>query len=314
MADELVVDAPVADAAPVADVPVADPIADAPHPDGLTPPVDDSEAMWGDLKPDEVAPVDPAAPPAIPAEFTKALSMSEYVKEPAHMEAAVQTASEVWDVVSGKKQASSLLEAMRSQNPTQYEKSMLEDIIPYIEKITGKKLGAPTADDVNRPMTVAEYQQRQADDQRRAQEERQTQDQQREQGVQLQKAQVASDTVVLDLIKNGNGVFEGNLQGAIDSMAAQLPKLGITGQQLMSEVLSGKTENLAKAYKAAEKAKTLEVKAYADAIKKRYQTLKGAVPTSKGAGATAIAGTDGHDMTTQSGRAKWMTEQFKAGA
>jgi len=306
MADDLVLDAPVVDAAPVADAtPVADPVADAPHPDGLTPPVDDSEAMWGDLKPEEPAPVDPNAAPVIPAEFTKALSISEYVKEAAHVEAAVQTASEVWDVVSGKKSASSLLEAMRSQNPTQYEKSMLEDIIPYIEKITGKKLGTSEA----APDPVAEM---------RAELERMKQQplierQEREKQELVNRAGQASDAKIAEFIKGGNGIFDGNHQGAIDAIAAQLPKLGITGDQLMQQVLAGNTANLERAYKAAEKAKTMEVKAYADAVKKRYQTLKGAVPASKGAGAAAVPGSDGHDMTTQAGRAKFMAAEFAAG-
>lgn len=300
--DEPIVETPV-ETVPVETTPVETPIPDAPA-DGTSPVVDDAEAMWGDIKP-EAAPVDPAAP-AVPEAFTKALSMSDYVKEPAHLESAISTASQVWDVVAGKGSASGLLEAMRTQNPQQYEKTILEDIVPYIEKITGKKFGAAEAT----PDPIAEM---------RAELERVKQQplleaQQREQQQKIDRAYQVTATNLETYIKNGNGIFEGNVQGAMDTIAAQLPKLGVTSDQLMTQVLSGNTTTLEKAYKAAEKAKTLEVKAYADAVKKRYATLKGSVPASKGGGSLATPSSEAADLTTQAGRAKWMAEQFKSGA
>lgn len=280
----------------------AEPVETA-HPDGTAPVVDDAEAMWGNL--DDPEPV-AATETVIPPEFSKVLGLSEYVKEPAHVEAAVRTADEVWNVVSGKTPASGLLEAMRAQNPAQYEKTVLEDIVPYIEKITGKKFGESQA----APDPVAEM---------RAEIERLKtapllEAQQRQQQAQIQQAHQVTGAKLEEFIKGGNGIFDGNVQGAMDSIAAQLPKLGITSDDLMKQVLAGNMATLEKAYKAAEKAKTLEVKAYADAVRKRYTTLKGAVPASKGGSATATAApTDGHDMSTQSGRAKWMAQQFASG-
>lgn len=274
------------------------------HADGATPVVDDAEAMWGNLTDEPPA---AAAETVIPPEFSKVFGLSEYVKEPAHVESAVRTAAEVWDVVSGKSKASGLLEAMRAQNPAQYEKTVLEDIVPYIEKITGKKFGAVSD---TAPDPVAEM---------RAEIERLKdapvrEAQQRQQEQQIQRAHQVTAQHLEGLVKSGNGIFDSNVNGAMDSIAAQLPKLGITSDDLMKQVLAGNMTTLEKAYKAAEKAKTLEVKAYADAVKKRYTTLKGAIPASRGGSATATAApTDGHDMTTQSGRAKWMAEQFKAG-
>lgn len=306
--DEPILEAPVetpVDVTPVDTTPTDIVVPDADHPDGTKPGVDDAEAMWGDIKPDEVPAIDPNAAPVIPPEFTKALSMSEYVKEPAHMEAAVQTASEVWEVVDGKRSASSLLEAMRGQNPQQYEKTILQDIIPYIEKITGQKFGNGEA---TPPDPLAEM---------RAEVERLKQQpaleaQQRQEQQQFASASTASDKHILDYIKSGNGIFEGDLQGAIESMAAQLPKLGITGQALMKQVLGGDTKTLEKAYKAAEKAETLKAKAYSDRVRTRYNTLKGSVPASKGGGTTATPSSEA-DLTTQSGRVKWMADQFKSG-
>lgn len=282
------------------------PADDAAHPvTGDTPPVDPNEAMWGDLKADE--PVDPnAAPPAIPEEFSKVLGISEYVKEPAHIESAVRTASEVWDVVSGKAPASGLLEAMRGQNPAQYEKTVTEDIIPYIEKITGKKFGGEAA----APDPIAEM---------RAEMERLKQvplleAQQREQQQHVQRAEQAGGVKIEEFIKAGNGIFDGDVQGAVQAVAAQFGKMGLNPQDVMKQVLAGNTATLEKAYKAAERHQTLQAKAYSDRMMARYKSLKGSVPTPKGAGNAAASGDEKADMTTQAGRAKWMAQQFKSGA
>lgn len=288
--------------APLTETNDAAPITDA----GTPPPVSDDEAMWGDLKEEPAAPVDPNAAPVIPAEFSRVLSISDYVKEPAHVEAAVQTASEVWDVVSGKKSASSLLEAMRSQNPTQYEKTILEDVVPYIEKITGKKFGGEQA----AADPVAEM---------RAELERLKQQplieaQQRQQQQYVQSAENAGGAKLEEFIKAGNGIFDGDVQGAVSAVSAHFTKMGLDPQAVMKEVLGGNFANLEKAYKAAEKAETLKAKAYSDRIRAKYKTLKAAVPASKGASGGATNPADGNpDLTTASGRAKWMTEQFKAG-
>jgi hypothetical protein len=300
--DEPVIDTPAVDVAPVDTTPVETTPIEVTHP-GDTPPVDPNEAMWGDLKPD--APVDPAAPPAIPEEFSKVLGISEYVKEPAHVESAVRTASEVWDVVSGKSPASGLLEAMRVQNPAQYEKSVTEDIIPYIEKITGKKFGG----EQTAPDPLAEM---------RAEMERMKQAplleaQQREQQQYVQRAEQAGGVKLEELIKGGNGIFDGDIQGAVQAVGAQINKMGLNPQDVMKQVLSGNMANLEKAYKAAEKAQTLQAKAYADRMMARYKTLKGSVPTPKGGSSAATSGDGKEDLTTQAGRSKAMAKAFAEG-
>src|SRR5260370_86164 len=101
------------------------------------------ESLYDSLG-NEEGTTDPAAETsasAMPEEVTRALGLSDYVKEPAHLENAVNAASQVWDVASGKAPASGLLEGMRASNPAGYEKMIREDIIPYIEHITGQQLG-----------------------------------------------------------------------------------------------------------------------------------------------------------------------------
>lgn len=309
MADvlETPVDTTPVDTAPAASTPVDTTPADTSHPEpSTTPAVSDDEAMWGDLKEETPAPIDPNAAPVVPAEFSKVFSISDYVKEPAHVEAAVQTASEVWDVVSGKKSASSLLEAMRGQNPQQYEKTVMEDIIPYIEKITGKKFGATeTAPD---PVAEMRAELERLKDQPRIAE------QQRVETERIATAERTGGAKVEEYIKAGNGIFDGDVPAAIAAVGAQFTKMGIDPNEAMKQVMSGNFSNLEKAYKAAEKAETLKTKAYSDRIRAKFKTLKGSVPATTGAPAGVTNPGDGkQDLTTASGRAKAMAEAFKAG-
>ena len=306
MEDEAVLDAPVADATGTTTPVETTPIETTPV-ETTTPVVPDEEAMWGDLKPEEPAVADPNAPPAVPPEFSKVLSISDYVREPAHVEAAVQTASEVWDVVSGKKSASSLLEAMRGQNPQQYEKTVMEDIIPYIEKITGKKFGATEAAPAPDPVAAltAEVE--------RLKQAPLLEAQQREQQQYVQRAEQAGGAKLEEYIKAGNGIFDGDVPAAIAAVSAQFTKMGVDPQLAMQQVMGGNFANLEKAYKAAEKAETLKAKAYSDRVRAKYQTLKKAVPAAAGGSSSINPGDDKPDLTTQSGRAKAMAAAFAAG-
>lgn len=307
-------DAPAADgggSAPVVDAPVdptpAPDATDAAHP--VDPPAqDDFEAMWGDLK-DETPVVDPAAPPAVPEEFQKVFGISDYVKEPAHLETAVKAAQEYWDVQTGKAPATTLLEGLRASNPQQYEKVILEQLVPYIEQVTGKKLGDAPAED--KPMTVAEYEQRRQQDAQRAQQEQQQAEQQRQENQTRYQAEQAGGKKLEEFIAAGNGIFESDVPSAVQAVASQFKKLGLDPSAVMKEVLSGDTKNLEKAYKAAEKAETLRVKTYADRIRARYTKLKGSVPSTGASTAAVPAGTA--DLTTKEGRAKWMAAEFAAG-
>ena len=264
-------------------------------------PVDPNEAMWGDLTTE----AEPVAP-AVPNEFSKMLELSDYVREPQHLESAVRTAAEVWDVVEGKQQASALLEGMRAQNPQQFEKMVLQDLVPYIEKLTGKKFGGESAPPDPMAALRAELEQVKLQPQIEAQ--------QRQQQSQIDQAENLSKTRIEQFIKSGNGVFDGDVQSAVTAISAQLPKMGLQPADLMKQVLAGNTANLEKAYKAAEKAATIQAKTYADRIKAKYNTLKSSVPAAKSGSAGAVSGLDANqDMTTQIGRSRWMAAQFAAG-
>src|SRR5882762_147514 len=200
-----------------ADPALADPVADPNIPAGPAAPNPD-DAMWGDLAPDPTP--GPAAKPAeIPEEYTRALAISDYVKEPAHLERAVQAAQEMWDVQTGREPVTKLLEAFRASNPQQFEKMMAEQLIPFVEQMSGKKLGEIATPD--RPMTVAEYEQRMQQDQQRAQQQRQQEDDQRQEAQVRTQAENAGGKHLETLIEAGNGIFEGDVQAAVGAVFAQ---------------------------------------------------------------------------------------------
>lgn len=309
MEDTAVVDAPVVDAAaPVDSTPAADPTLVDPSTATDPKPVDDNEAMWGDLSEE---PAQPAADPqAIPEAYTKALSVSDYVKQPEHLEQAVRAAQEMWDVQTGKQPVTAILEAFRAGNAQQFEKMFLEQLVPYVEQLTGKKLGG--APEPDRPMTVQEYEQRRQADAQRAEQERVQAEQQREQAAFTARAEEAGGKHLATLISNGNGIFDGDTFAAVNAVSAQFRKMGIDAQQAMQKVMAGDFSQLEKAYKAAEKAETLRVKAYSDRIRAKYNTLKNSVPKTAASQGTALdAGNP--DLTTKEGRARAMAKAFAEG-
>lgn len=266
---------PVAEPAAAASDPVADALADP----AAAAPVDELSAfdkLFGDLKPDDPAAVDPNAPPAVVApEVSRALSVSEYVKDASQLENAVRAADEVFQVQTGKIPAHQMLEGFRARDPQGFEKIVTESLVPYLEHILGKKFGdgAAAAPDPLKTMEakIAELEARPALEaqQRQFQQER-------------QQADTATRTHVDSLIKAGSGIFDGATDDAISAMAAQLPKLGIDMNKLMAEVRAGKTENLDRAYKAAERVEMLRVKAMGSRLIARSKALKAAVPPGRG--------------------------------
>lgn len=224
-----------------------------------------------------------AAQPAVPEAVTRALGISEYVKDPAHLENAVRAADEVFQVQMGKIPAHQMLEGFRARDPQGFERIVKESLIPYIEHITGQKLGGAAAEP---PDPVAAL----AAEVERLKQQPIVEAQQRQEAQQRATADTATRTHVETLIKAGSGVFDGATDDAINAMAAQLPKLGLTPAKLMADVLAGKTADLDRAYKAAEKAELARVKAMGSRLIARSKALKGAVPPGKGNPAPAVAG------------------------
>jgi hypothetical protein len=237
---------------------------------------------------------------AMPEAVSKALGISDYVKDPAQLESAVRAAQELWDVASGKVPAASMLEGMRANNPAGFEKMVLNDLIPYIEQITGKKLGAP--DPNAAPDPVAEMRAKIADLERRPEIERQ----ERELQQRVQSADTASRAAVEGWIKTGSGIFDGDTDGAIQAIAAQLPKLGIDVNKMMAEQLQGKTDLLEKAYKAAEKAELKRVKAATERLVARSKALRNGVPATKGSAAAAVVSDELPLDATREEKVEWM--------
>ncbi len=216
----------------------------------------------------------------MPEEVSRLVQTSEYVKDAAQLENAVRAAEQLWDVSAGKVPAHSLLDGIRTTNPQQFETVMRESIIPYVEMVTGMKLGAQAAAADPVAEMRAELEQ--------LKQRPQIEAQQRQAQERVQRAESASRTAVEAFIKSGSGIFEGATDDALNALALQLPKLGINPQAMMQQVLEGRTELLEKAYKSAEKAEMLRVKARTDRLIARAKALKSAVPASKGNAAESI--------------------------
>lgn len=164
--------APKADPTPAAATPAATPGTPAtPSAAVVTPPASDPVPATGleglddlladDLKApvaDAAAPViDPADPLAalkdnprvqelIAAETTvkNLLTKSEYVKEAAHIEAAIADADVLWKISEGKADVGVILDAAKTTNPQSFAK-ILGDFKAYYEKETGQPLAAAAA-------------------------------------------------------------------------------------------------------------------------------------------------------------------------
>lgn len=234
-------------------------------------------------------------PNAVSPEFSKVLGISGYVSEPAHVEAAINAASQLWDVSSGKAQASGLLEAMRESNPQGYEKMIREDVIPYIEHITGMKLGGSQEQATDDPIAklqreLAEMKQApMIEAQKRAQQE------------QLQKATTVTYSKLNDLAKGT--YFEGKGDQLGPELLRQFNVMKLNPDNVMKEVLKGNTSNIEKAFKAIQKDRVVQVKEYNTWMIANSRKLKSALPASKTNPAGSVS-TPGDDMS------KWTHDQL----
>jgi hypothetical protein len=240
------------------------------------------ESMFADVGKDETTADEPAAAStetttAIPEEFAKLIG-GDYIKEPAHLEAAVNAANEVWDVVNGKTSASGLLEGMRQANPTGYERMIREDIIPYIEHITGQKLGGAAAETVD-PVAakLAALEAKQAEIEARPIREAQ----QRAQQEQINQATQSTFTKLSELSKGT--FFEGKDPSTLaPALLNQFAAMKTTPEAVMKEVLKGNTASLEKAFRAINNEKVKEIKAYSDWYVKTQRAKRAALPAGTG--------------------------------
>lgn len=227
------------------------------------------EAMKAGLPADEPeTPADPqqqAAP-----EFQQMLSISEFVKTPEHVQAAIRAADEVWKVASGQLPASQMLEAMRAANPNGFQ-GVFNDLAAYVERVSGKKLGGEA------PESTDPVQQRLNAIERQFQE----QEQARQRAIQEQQTTQAR-TVAMDLVtKAAKGTaFEGD-EAYLLARCADMTN--VEPQQMVDMLLRGFTKPLESTLKAVQKQESARLKRYNDNLIKNYRTWKNAVPASKGA-------------------------------
>lgn len=229
-------------------------------------------AMAAELSEDP-APVDPAAPVdpvAVPDAFRQALSISEFVKGPEHVEQAVRAADEVWRVATGQIPARTMLEGFKETNPQQYQ-AILQDLTGYIEQVTGKSFGAaPETPPDPRDARLSAIEQR-----------FQQEEQQRQTAQFNQQITRAREVGMNFLTEKAKGTFvEGQEQYIWNQIGA---KADVTPEQMTQMLLTGKTEKLEAAFKAVQKDEATRLKAYNANLIKKHRTLGGAVPAVKGA-------------------------------
>lgn len=229
------------------------------------------------------AAVDPnAAAPVVSEAMQKAFAVSEYVKDESQVENAIRAADEVFQVQLGKIPAHQMLEGFRARDPEGFERIVTQSLIPYIEHLTGKKLGGAPGEAPDPLATMQAEIDRLKGEPQRAEERRLAIEHHNQ-------ADTATRSHVETLIKASAGIFDGATDDAINAMAAQLPKLGIDPNKLMADVRAGKTADLDRAFKAADKAAMLAVKAQGTRLIARSKALKGALPPGKGNPASAAA-------------------------
>lgn len=221
------------------------------------------EAMKAGLPAEEAAEAQPAA---VAPEFSKVLGLSEFVKAPEHVESAIRAADEVWKVASGQASATSLLEGMRAANPEGFQK-VINDLVPYIEQMTGSKFGAPPAetDPVQERLNAME--------QRFAQEEQRRQDAIYQQ--QVSKGYEVAKGAVTTALKGT--AFEGDENYVLAQCAN---KVGIPENEMVQKLLAGKTDELLAAVKAVQKDETARLKKYNENLIRNYRKLKDGVPAT----------------------------------
>ena len=250
----------VADAAPVVDAAPVDP----------NDPMTALEAAMKLEFPDaEPVAADPNAPPAqdaseVPEAYKGLMEISPFVQSPENLQQAVRAADEIWKVASGQAPASSLLEGIRPN--TQVFNAAVNDLIPYLEQVTGRKF-------TDQPSTPPDPNQARLDaiEQRFAQEEQTRQTQQWNQQV------TSARTKAVEFIdsKAKGTAFEGMTDTLLNLAGA---KAGIPQEKMVEALLSGKTDKLEAAYKAATAELSGLVKQINANLIKKQRALANAVP------------------------------------
>lgn len=256
----------------------------------------------------------PPAEGAIPEQFQAALSISPFVTSAESVQNAVRAADEVWKVATGEVPARQMLEGFKQANPQQYQ-AIVNDLADYISQVTGKTFGGqPQASPFDALKTshpqvhaaVMDFVKKNAGvelgaapdprDARLSAIEQQfaTEQQVREASAWNQKVAAAGKSASEFAVKTLANTFADGMaeqwlapNGPVWQKAIQL---GISEQQMMGELGSGKTALLEKAIRAVQKDKAAEIKAYNANLIKQHRALAGGVPAVKGGQSVSAAG------------------------
>lgn len=255
-----------------------------------TEPQSDLEAYLADQlkdEPEEQAEVAETAP-VVPEAFAQALKISEFVQAPEHVEAAVRAADEIWKVTSGQAPVSGLLEGMRSGNEQGFVK-IVNDLIPYLEQVTGQKFGTGDAAPVD---PFAQFRaEMAAEKQAVAEQQAQTAYQQSVAKAIPVLQQTISETL-------GKTFGPGHEQYFINQVAAASK---ISEKDMIAALNRGDKAPLEAAIQAVKSAELRRFKAVNDFMVKQSKNFRKALPISKG-GSVALSGDSKFDMTTREGR------------
>jgi hypothetical protein len=271
-ADTAAVDTSTAADTTAVDTSAVDTSTDITQPDGA-PAAPDFDKLFDDEAAAAVDPNAPLVPGAIPPEYAEAMAISPYVKDATQLQGAVQLADQVIKVQNGEAPISGLLENFRAQNGPAFEKMARQELIPYIEQITGMKLMDPATQQAaektpeqQRLDAIEQHNQTQATNESNQRIQRQV--------TQAQGVLVgAADTALKGTWLEGKGL-------ALLSQIA--PHMGMNEEQATRALLAGNTTMVATAVKAMIAQKTAEGKAYAKWAIAESRKIKGAVPASPG--------------------------------
>jgi len=223
--------------------------------------------------------VDPNAAPVateVSDQFKEVLGISEYVKSPEHVSTAIRAAAEVWDVAAGKIPASQMLEGMRAGNPEGFERAV-NDLIPYIEKLTGQKFGA--ADPNAAPDPVAELRAEIAAQEQQRQLERQ------------QQAYTQTVNQVMPIFKKaiadtlGKQFGDGDEQYFIGRIAQIVPEA-----KMVDALAKGDMKPLEAAMKQVKTEELTRFKRWSDHLIKQSKDFRKSVPAAKGGSQPSATG------------------------
>lgn len=284
---------------------------------------DDLFSQLEQLLPKDDAPATPEGTPEagteaqVPEQLQAALGISPFVTSAEAIPQAIQAADEVWKVANGQIPARQLLEGFRNERPQQFP-AIAQDLAGYLQELgviqapqnplealkgtrpdvynavaqfVQQQTGKPLDIDPNDPMYGVIQEMNSLRDERRREREAQ------ETAAWNAQVETARKSATDWMTKTLTNTFA---DGMADRYVAnngllwqKAQQMNIAPDKVMQELVAGKTDTLAKLWKAVEKDEAATIRKFNQNLVKQHNTLKNAVPASKGAPVTPTAGQDG---------------------